>query len=128
MSVILYTQIRTCIDILDIKLQHNFKAVHLLQQCCLPNISTIMNNRHINDTIDTYKDMNKYFGDQAATELPGCHLLQQCCLLNISTTMNDRGIKHYLMIKFFDRGHKVKNYLFSILADTCSYGVWWHQK
>ena len=50
------------------------KAVHLLQQCCLSNISTIMNNRHINDTIDTYKDMYKYFRHQPATELQGCSL------------------------------------------------------
>ena len=27
----------------------------------------IMNNRHINDTIDTYKDMYKYFRHQPAT-------------------------------------------------------------
>ena len=72
MSAILYTHIRTCKDILDIKLQHNFKAVHMLQQCCLPNISIIMNNRHINDTIDTYKDMYGYFKHQTATLLQGC--------------------------------------------------------
>ena len=59
--MILYTHIRTCIDILDIKLQHNFKAVHMLQQCCLPNISTIMNNRQINDTVYTYKDNVKLY-------------------------------------------------------------------
>ena len=45
----------------------NFKAVHLLQQCCLPNISTIMNNKHISDTVDTYKDMYRYFRHQTAT-------------------------------------------------------------
>ena len=56
-----------CRDILDINLQHNFKAVHLLQQCCLPNISTIMNNRHVNDTVDTYKDMYRYFRHQTTT-------------------------------------------------------------
>ena len=44
-------------DILDINLQHNFKAVHLLQQCCLPNIWTTLDERHINNTVDTYKDM-----------------------------------------------------------------------
>ena len=34
-----------------------------------------MNNRHINDTIDTYnmyKDMYKYLRHQPATELQGC--------------------------------------------------------
>ena len=50
----------------------NFKAVHMLQQCCLPNISIIMNNRHIHDTIDTSTDMYKYFRHQSATELQGC--------------------------------------------------------
>ena len=50
----------------------NVKAVHLLQQCCLSNISKIMNNRDINDTIDTYKDMYRYFRHQSATELQGC--------------------------------------------------------
>ena len=60
---------------LDIKLQQNFKAVHLLQQCCLSNISTIMNNnRHIIDTLNTYKDLYKYFRHQPATE-------PQCCSL-----------------------------------------------
>ena len=54
-------------DILDIKLQHNFKAVHMLQQCCLLNISTIMNDKHISDTVDTNKDMYRYFRHQAAT-------------------------------------------------------------
>ena len=58
---------KECINILDINLQHNFKAVHLLQQCCLSYISTIMNNRHINDTTDTYEDMHKYFSNQSAT-------------------------------------------------------------
>ena len=33
-----------------------------------------MNNRLINDTIDTYKDMYKYFRHQPATELQGCSL------------------------------------------------------
>ena len=80
-------------DILNIKLQHYFKAVHMLQQCCLPYISIIMNNRHINDTIDTYKDMYKYFRLQPATfNFKAVHMLQQCCLPNISTIMNNKHI------------------------------------
>ena len=45
----------------------------MLQQCCLPlEISTIMNNKHISDTVDTYKDMNRYFRHQAGTLFQGC--------------------------------------------------------
>ena len=59
-------------NILDIKLQHLFNAVHWLQQCCLSNISTKMDYKHIFNSLDTYKDMYKYFGHQTAT-------LQPCC-------------------------------------------------
>ena len=45
-----------------------------LAAAVLSNISTIMNNRHINDTKDTYKDMYKYLRHQPATELQGCLL------------------------------------------------------
>ena len=80
-------------DILNNKLQHYFKAVHMLQQCCLPNISMIMNNRHINNTIDTYGDMYKYFRLQPATfNFKAVHMLQQCCLPNLSTIMNNKHI------------------------------------
>ena len=48
-------------NILDIKLQHYFKAIHLLQQCCLSNIPTIMDYRPSINTIYTYKDMYEYF-------------------------------------------------------------------
>ena len=33
-----------------------------------------MNNRHINDTVDTHKDMYQYFRHQPATEPQGCSL------------------------------------------------------
>ena len=56
------------------KLQHYFKAGHLLQQCCLSNISTVMDYRHVISTIDIYKDMYEYFRHQSATELQGCSL------------------------------------------------------
>ena len=64
-----------CRDILDINLQHNFKAVYLLQQCCLPNIRTTMDERHINNTVDSYKDICEYFRQHhPATYLQGCLL------------------------------------------------------
>ena len=63
-------------NILDIKLQHYFKAVHLLQQCCLSITSTTIKKRHTNVTIDSYKDMYRYFRHQPATE--------QCCSLAVA--------------------------------------------
>ena len=63
----LKTYIRTCINILDINLQQNFKAANLLQQCCLSNISTIMDYRHLINSMDSYKDMYKHFRHQTGT-------------------------------------------------------------
>ena len=67
-----WTHIRTCMNILDIKLELFFNAVQLLQQCCLSNISTIMDYRHLINAMDTYKDMYKHFRHQTGT-------LLQCC-------------------------------------------------
>ena len=33
-----------------------------------------MNNRHINNTLDTYKDVYRHFRPKLATELQGCSL------------------------------------------------------
>ena len=61
-------------NILDIKLQHDFKAGHLLHQCCFSNISTIIDYRHSINTIDSYKDLYQYFRHQTATLLQGCSI------------------------------------------------------
>ena len=70
----LKTHIRTCMNILDIKLQHYFKAGHWLEQCCLSNIPTIMDYRPSINTIYTYKDMYEYFRHQTSTLLQGWSL------------------------------------------------------
>ena len=56
-------------NILDIKLQHYFKAGHWLQQCCLSNILTIMDYRPSINTLYTYKDKYEYFRHQTVTLL-----------------------------------------------------------
>ena len=64
---------KTCINVFDItNLPQHFKAVYLLLQCCLSNISTTMNDRYINNYI---WDVYKYFRqDQQEKEPRGCLL------------------------------------------------------
>ena len=58
----------------------------MLQQCCLSNISTIMDYRHIINTIDTYKDIINILDIKPQYYFNSVNLLQQCCLSNISTS------------------------------------------
>ena len=76
-------------NILDIKLQHYIKAGHLLQQCCLSKISTIMDCRHIINTINTYKDMYEYYRHQTSTLLQGWSLAAPVLFVKYS---NNKGL------------------------------------
>ena len=76
-------------NILYIKLQHYFKAVPLLHQYCLLDISTITDYRHINDTIDTYKDMYEYFRHQTSTLFQGWSLAAAVLFV---TYFNNNGL------------------------------------
>ena len=89
---------RTCIKILDnIHLQHNLKAVYLLLQCCLSNISITMNDRDTSVDANLLRScINVLQNTNLQHNLKAVYRLLQCLLSNIYTTMNDTDISNYI--------------------------------